>query len=85
MRYPEANYLAAILALALSTGVCSADLPPPVTDADYYHDGNPDSAKVELGRMLFFDKVMSGNKNISCATCHSPLVSSGDGLSLGVG
>ncbi|TLV02098.1 cytochrome-c peroxidase [Dyadobacter luticola] len=34
---------------------------------------NPSSAeKVELGRMLFFDPVLSGNKDVSCATCHQP-------------
>ena len=47
----------------------------------------PDStpAQVELGQNLFFDKVLSGNKNISCATCHHPLVGSGDGLPLSFG
>ena len=31
--------------------------------------GQPAStAKVELGRMLFFDKILSGNKDVSCAT-----------------
>ena len=42
-------------------------------------------AKVELGKLLFFDKILSGNKNISCATCHHALTDTGDGLSLGVG
>jgi cytochrome c peroxidase len=45
----------------------------------------PDPAKVELGRLLFFDKVLSGNLNISCATCHHPLTDTGDGLALPVG
>ena len=39
----------------------------------------------ELGRMLYFDKILSGNKNISCATCHHPLTFTGDNLSLPVG
>ena len=34
--------------------------------------GRPSAAKVELGRMLFFDKILSGNRNIACATCHHP-------------
>lgn len=29
-------------------------------------------AKVELGRFLFFDPILSGNKDVSCATCHQP-------------
>jgi len=40
---------------------------------------------VELGRLLFFDKVLSGNRNISCATCHHPRFGTSDGLSLGIG
>ncbi|GGM95842.1 cytochrome-c peroxidase [Dyadobacter beijingensis] len=28
--------------------------------------------KVELGRLLFFDPVLSGNKDVACATCHQP-------------
>ena len=43
------------------------------------------TAKEELGKLLMFDKVLSGNKNISCATCHHPLTGLGDGLSLPVG
>ena len=41
--------------------------------------------KVELGRMLFFDKILSGNKDISCATCHHPGLASADGLPLSIG
>ena len=41
--------------------------------------------KVELGRLLFFDKELSGNRNISCATCHHSLTDTGDGLSLPLG
>jgi len=59
--------------------------PVPVEDSDYYDNGHPDPAKVELGRLLFFDKLLSGNRNISCATCHHSLTDTGDGLSLGVG
>jgi cytochrome c peroxidase len=28
--------------------------------------------KIKLGRLLFFDPVLSGNKDVSCATCHQP-------------
>ena len=28
--------------------------------------------KIELGRMLFFDPILSGNKDVACATCHHP-------------
>ncbi|WAC09217.1 cytochrome-c peroxidase [Dyadobacter pollutisoli] len=34
---------------------------------------NPTSPeKVQLGRLLFFDPVLSGNKDVACATCHQP-------------
>lgn len=54
----------------------------PLTDADFPATS---PAKIELGRLLFFDKVLSGNRNISCATCHHPLAATGDGLSLSAG
>jgi cytochrome c peroxidase len=44
-----------------------------------------DETKVELGKLLFYDKILSGNRNISCATCHHALAGSGDGLSLSCG
>lgn len=62
-----------------------ATLPEPVVDQDYYDDGAPRAEKVELGRMLFFDKILSGNRNISCATCHHPSFASSDGLALPLG
>ena len=57
----------------------------PVADSDFYDDGRPPAAKVELGRLLFFDKILSGNRNIACATCHHPTLGSGDGLPLSLG
>ncbi len=35
--------------------------------------------------MLFYDKVLSGNRNISCGTCHHHDHAGTDGLSLGIG
>ncbi len=67
------------------TGLALPETPEPVTDADFYENGAPSEAKVELGRMLFFDKVLSGNRNISCATCHHPDHASGDAVALGFG
>lgn len=42
-------------------------------------------AKVELGRALFFDKILSGNRDVACATCHHPSTALTDGRSLAVG
>ncbi len=43
-------------------------------------------AKVELGRLLFWDPILSGEKDVACATCHHPAHGYTDGrdLSLGV-
>ena len=57
----------------------------PLTDSDFHDSGAPRASKVELGRFLMFDKILSGNRNISCATCHHPLAGTGDGLSLPIG
>jgi cytochrome c peroxidase len=35
--------------------------------------------------MLAFDPILSGNKNISCMTCHMPAFATGDAKSLSVG
>jgi len=53
-----------------------------VSDADY---PARNESKEELGKFLFYDKVLSGNRNTSCASCHHPLAATGDGLSLPVG
>lgn len=85
------THLLAVLAtctLAIVTDGVSAEtpaLPEPVGDADYYDGGRPGHARVELGRLLFFDKILSGNRNISCATCHHPSLGSGDGMALPLG
>ncbi len=42
-------------------------------------------ALVTLGRALFFDKILSGNRNISCSTCHEPTAGTGDALSVSIG
>jgi len=44
-----------------------------------------DPALVALGRALMFDKILSGNRDISCATCHEPALHATDGLPLAIG
>jgi cytochrome c peroxidase len=47
---------------------------------------NPYSAeKAELGRLLFFDPLLSASRTIACATCHHPRLAWGDGLPRAVG
>lgn len=45
----------------------------------------PDMKKVRLGQLLFYDPILSGNRNISCATCHHPRFGTSDGVSLSLG
>lgn len=44
-----------------------------------------DAAQARIGQLLFYDPILSGNRNISCGTCHHHDQGSGDGLSLGIG
>ena len=69
----------------ISAAPVGAQLVDPILDQDYRDNGQPDEELVELGRRLFFDKVLSGNRNISCATCHHPLFGTGDAISMSVG
>ena len=40
---------------------------------------------VRLGQALAFDKILSGNRDIACSTCHLPSLATGDGRSLSIG
>ena len=48
-------------------------------------DHNFSNTQIQLGRLLFFDKILSGNQNIACSTCHHPALGTTDRLSLPVG
>lgn len=48
--------------------------------------GNPTTnLKIELGRMLFWDPILSGTKDVACVTCHHPDFGYADGLDLSIG
>lgn len=49
-------------------------------------ESNPLTAeKIRLGRDLFFDKRLSRDQSISCASCHDPKLGFGDSRKLAVG
>lgn len=54
------------------------DIPQP-------EDNRMTSARVELGKMLFFDPRLSGSNWISCGTCHNPVLGWSDGLPTAIG
>ena len=72
----------ALIGLVLASAAQAEALPPPLTDADY---APLNMAEVRLGQLLFYDPILSGNRNISCASCHHPRFGTSDGLSLGLG
>ncbi len=47
---------------------------------------NPFSAdKAALGRLLFWDPILSGNKDVACASCHHPRFGYADNRDLSIG
>lgn len=40
---------------------------------------NPNRSLVELGKLLFSEKNLSGNRRMSCQTCHDPATATTDG------
>lgn len=42
-------------------------------------------AKIELGRLLFYDPILSGGKDVSCASCHHPEYGYAESLEISIG
>lgn len=75
--------LMASLWLVVMPATAMADeRPVPLTDTDFRAHAAPE---VRLGQMLFWDAELSGNRNISCGTCHHPEFATADGVSLSLG
>ncbi|WP_299816672.1 cytochrome c peroxidase [uncultured Jannaschia sp.] len=72
----------AILSALSALSANAMEFPAPVTD-DAYRATDP--ARVKMGRLLFWDPILSGNRELSCGTCHHPRFGTSDGLSLGLG
>jgi cytochrome c peroxidase len=73
------------LLLALAAGPAAAvglALPEPARDAEFR---NAPTERILLGRDLFFDPILSGNRTVSCASCHHPAHATADAVSLGLG
>ena len=71
--------LHAMCLLIWGAGTAVAD---PISMDDFV---DADPAQARIGQLLFYDKILSGNRNISCGTCHHHDQAGGDGLSLGIG
>lgn len=47
--------------------------------------GNDNIELGELGRLLFYDPILSGGQDVACATCHHPEFGYADGRALSIG
>ena len=91
MRLASATLVAVLLPTdAVASQVSRAPQhPQPPLGLDLYMrvpDDNPlTPAKVALGRMLFFDSLLSEDQSLACATCHDPGRAFTDGRPVSVG
>ena len=74
------KYLTAALISLQATCLTAGPLPDP--QAEFR---TASEAEIELGQLLFFDPILSGNRNMACASCHHPRFGTSDGMSLGIG
>ena len=51
---------------------------PKLAPSPFDNPSSPD--KIELGKLLFFDPILSSNNKVSCASCHAPSKGFTDGL-----
>ncbi len=72
----------ALAAIIVADTAFGDGLPAPLTEADF---APVREVEARLGQLLFYDPILSGNRNVSCGTCHHPAFGTGDGLSLGIG
>ena len=66
----------AVIAIAFGLGsTASADVNPPLAalpPVPVPKDNPQSAAKIELGKLLFFDSRIGGDASVSCADCHAP-------------
>lgn len=48
-------------------------------------EGRAPAERIQLGRLLFFDPILGGEKDVSCATCHHPAFAFADGRQFSAG
>ncbi len=85
--------VSAVLACACAgdgTGPISGDLVAkyrlePLPSMAFPDDNPSHPGRVALGRLLFFDPIMSATKDVACGTCHHPTLAMADGRALPAG
>lgn len=65
--------------------VYEIDVPSHFPTLEHPIDNAPTSARLALGKALFYDNRLSRDGSISCATCHQPDLAFTDGLPISMG
>ena len=74
------------IVLALTPVVVAADELAAICERDpVFSELEARSDLLMLGRDLFYDPILSGNREVACVTCHHPDLGTSDGLALGIG
>jgi cytochrome c peroxidase len=81
---------ALIAGLTMTAGSAArVEQPPPFSPLPFHAESPPDNPstpeKVALGRLLFWDPLLSNAQDIACATCHHPAQGYADGRDLPIG
>lgn len=71
-----------LLLMGIASPSFSQQLPAPVDGSAYAPVGLQEA---KLGQLLFYDPILSGNRETACATCHHPALGTSDGVSLSLG
>lgn len=61
-----------VLVSTVVTQVLAADVPLGLPTLEHPEDNPLTEAKVALGKQLYFDKRLSQDESVSCASCHDP-------------
>jgi cytochrome c peroxidase len=93
--FMKARFISGMTLVAAMVVIAASQIPPRAAETvPSLADGqtaaafaNSEANQVELGRLLFWDPILSGSKDVACASCHHPDFAYADGrdLSLGAG
>lgn len=55
------------------------------TEVKHPANNQPNAEKTQLGMMLYWDPILSGNQDVACATCHHPSMGFAENIQLSKG
>src|ERR1700680_4928100 len=74
-----------MLGLAADNPGAAPKAPLGLPPLDWPKDNRYSAQKVELGRYLYFDRRLSSDASVSCASCHDPRFAFTDGAAVSTG